>query len=293
MKDDREYRSISIDGLEIIGRGAHGIVYKIDDETIVKVYRPDISLERICAEKERARKAFVLGVPTAISYDIVKVGSNYGTVYELLNAEPTEKFINKSIENRERFVEMSVALLKEIHAIEADPSELADMKADHLRWIENVSGIIGGDMAEQIKQIVLEVPDSRKLLHGDFHMKNIIICRGEPMLIDMDTLCLGDGLFDLATMCNSYWTFPHIDPQAVTQFLGISVEDSEYIWKKSLKLYLNDKNKDELEAVNARCCILGLLRILDYANRGGDNAHKDIMIEKGLEILHKQCQKWY
>lgn len=39
MKDDREYRKLSIDGLDIIGRGAHGIVYKIDDETIVSLYK--------------------------------------------------------------------------------------------------------------------------------------------------------------------------------------------------------------------------------------------------------------
>ncbi len=35
-------------------------------------------------EQRLAKRAFVKGVPTAISYDIVKVGDKYGSVFELL-----------------------------------------------------------------------------------------------------------------------------------------------------------------------------------------------------------------
>ena len=80
-----EFRQIRVDGCEIVGRGAHGIVYKIAPDEVVKVYREDVPLERIKAEKNRARRALILGVPTAISFDIVKVGNLYGAVYELLD----------------------------------------------------------------------------------------------------------------------------------------------------------------------------------------------------------------
>ena len=223
-----EFRQIRVDGCEIVGRGAHGIVYKIAPDEVVKVYREDVPLERIKAEKNRARRALILGVPTAISFDIVKVGNHYGAVYELLDAESTEKYINSSRDHLERFIEMSTELLKVIHAIDVSTDDLADMKADHLKWIGNVADLIGADTAEKIRDTVLEVPDSRKLLHGDFHMKNIIICRGEPMLIDMDTLSFGDPVFDLATMSNSYRIFPRMNPEAATVHLGISVEDAAY-----------------------------------------------------------------
>ena len=35
---DRPMREISIEGCEVIGKGGNGVVYKLDPETIVKVY---------------------------------------------------------------------------------------------------------------------------------------------------------------------------------------------------------------------------------------------------------------
>ncbi len=44
-------RELSIDGCELLGRGAHAVVYKIAPDAIVKVYREDIPLQRIKIEK--------------------------------------------------------------------------------------------------------------------------------------------------------------------------------------------------------------------------------------------------
>ena len=77
-------RQVSVEGCELIGSGGYGKVYRLDSETIVKVYTAGFSLETIQQERETAQKAFILGVPTAISYDVVKCGDKYGVVYELL-----------------------------------------------------------------------------------------------------------------------------------------------------------------------------------------------------------------
>ena len=83
----KKMRRISVDGCEIIGRGFYGTVYRIDEETIVKVYKSADSLSMIQNEKRLARLALIAGVPTAISYDIVRVGDSYGSVFELLRAK--------------------------------------------------------------------------------------------------------------------------------------------------------------------------------------------------------------
>ena len=87
MEKNGIFREISLEGAEKIGEGAHGEVYRIDEETIAKVYRDSEPLEKIRKEKELSKWAFVKGIPTAISYDIVRVGDRYGVVYELLNAK--------------------------------------------------------------------------------------------------------------------------------------------------------------------------------------------------------------
>ena len=91
MEISKAYRELSIDGCEVIGEGANGIVYRTDPDTIVKVYKNHDALEEIHNERELARKAFVMGIPTAIPYDVVKVGDYYGSVFELLNAKSFRK----------------------------------------------------------------------------------------------------------------------------------------------------------------------------------------------------------
>ena len=86
---EKRLREISVDGCEVIGRGFYGTVYRIDPETIVKVYSTPDCIPIIQNEQRLAKRAFVKGVPTAISYDIVRVGDSYGSVFELRSCANT------------------------------------------------------------------------------------------------------------------------------------------------------------------------------------------------------------
>ena len=87
MEVKKAYRHFSVEGCKIIGSGSNGEVYRIDDETIIKVYKNSDALPEIQRERELARKAFILGIPTAIPYDVVRVGEGYGSVFELINSK--------------------------------------------------------------------------------------------------------------------------------------------------------------------------------------------------------------
>ena len=79
MTIDKAYRVVSIEGCEVIGQGANGTIYRIDRDNVVKVYNNEDALEEIQHEREVARLALILGIPTAISYDVVRVGNSYGS----------------------------------------------------------------------------------------------------------------------------------------------------------------------------------------------------------------------
>ena len=79
-------RELSIDGLEMIGQGTCGKVYRMDDETIVKVFNEGFDMSKIESERENSQKSFINGIDTAISYDVVKVGNQVGVVYENMAA---------------------------------------------------------------------------------------------------------------------------------------------------------------------------------------------------------------
>ena len=70
-------REVSVEGCELIGEGGNGAVYRLNEDTIVKVYKADIDvtdLDDINREREYARTAFLNGIPSVIAYDMVKVG---------------------------------------------------------------------------------------------------------------------------------------------------------------------------------------------------------------------------
>ena len=93
---EKAYQRMSVEGCEFIAKGANGAVYRYDDETIVKTYFAKDALPEIKQERENARRAFVLGINTAIPYGIVRVGDGYGTVTELLNATSVTKLIRNN-----------------------------------------------------------------------------------------------------------------------------------------------------------------------------------------------------
>ena len=88
MEIRKVYRIVSLADCELIGQGANGKVYRYDQENILKVYTNTDALPLIEHERELSRAAFVLGIPTAIPYDVVQIAEGgYGTVYEMLTDE--------------------------------------------------------------------------------------------------------------------------------------------------------------------------------------------------------------
>ena len=82
-------RELNIDGCPQIASGGQGKIYRVDDETIVKVFcnGGTIPLDYVKEEQNNAKAAFVAGVPTAISFDTVKCGEYYGIVYEMIDSK--------------------------------------------------------------------------------------------------------------------------------------------------------------------------------------------------------------
>ncbi len=129
MEVERAYRVFSVEGCEVIGQGANGKVYRIDRDTIVKVYLNPDALPEIHRERELARAAFVAGVPTAIPYDVVRIeGGGYGSVFELLNATSFAKLLIRKEKTVDEVAEMSIQLLKLIHSKVIKPGTMPDMK---------------------------------------------------------------------------------------------------------------------------------------------------------------------
>ena len=262
MEIAKAYRSISIDGCEVIGEGANGKVYRIDPDTIVKVYKNHDALEEIHNERELARKAFVMGVPTAIPYDVVRVGDLYGSVFELLNAKSFAKLMIADPSQADALAKDSVEILKTMHATMLKPGELPDKKAEALVWAEFCRDYLPQEVGDKLVRLVSEVPDTLNMLHGDYHIKNIMRQNGENLLIDMDTLAMGHPIFEFAAIYLAYVGFSCIDHNNVMNFLGIPYETAVGFWRSTLKYYFETEDEATLQAIEDKAAIIGYSRVL-------------------------------
>ena len=284
MDIQKAYRVISVEGCEVIGQGANGKVYRIDPDTIVKAYYNSDSLPDIKRERELARTALILGIPTAIPYDVVKVGEGYGSVFELLNAK---SFANLIKENNDvdKVVQMSVDLLKKIHSTEVKPGLMPRMKEVAVNWVSFLSDYLPKEASEKFLRLVNEVPETDTMLHGDYHIKNVMLQDGEVLLIDMDTLCVGHPVFEFASIFNAYRGYSEVDHSVCKSFLGIDFEVGKEIWEKTLKYYFNDKNEKEIEDIAKKARLIGYARAMRRTIR-----RKGLENEEGRKFI-EHCEK--
>lgn len=277
---EKAYRRVSVDGCEVVGEGANGKVYRLDPETIIKVYRNPNSLPEIQRERELARAAFVRGVPTAISYEVVRVGDSYGSVFELLNAKSLAKRIAAEPERLDEWVTMYVDLLKKIHATEVEPGTMPDMRQVALGWADFLKPHLPEADAAKLRALIAAVPEDCHLMHGDYHIKNVMLQDGEALLIDMDTLCMGHPVFEFASIFLAYVGFSELNPDIVANFLGVPCETARVIWDMTLEKYFDGRSEAEIAAIADRAKVVGYARLMRRTiRRDPDSEHGRAQIE--------------
>jgi len=270
MEIKKAYREISVEGCEVIGQGANGKIYRTDPETIVKVYLNPDSLPEINRERELARTAFVLGVPTAIPYDVVKIKEGgYGSVFELLNAKSFAQLLKSGEKSVDEIAAMSVDLLKLIHSTTVNPSSMPDMKQTAIDWARFLREYLPPAVYEKLLSLIEAVPDDNHMMHGDYHVKNVMLQKGECLLIDMDTLCHGHPVFEFASIYNAYEGYLELDHSIAQSFLGIPYETASALWKKMLENYFGAGDPEKLAAVEAKSMLIGHTRIMRRTIRRG------------------------
>lgn len=282
---EKAYQKMSVEGCEFIAKGANGAVYRYDDETIIKTYFAKDSLPEIKQERENARRAFVLGINTAIPYGIVRVGEGYGTVTELLNAVSVTKLIRNNPDDISEAVKYYVDMLNSIHAINVEDGEVLDMKEIALDWAKFIAPHIPEAQSKKLLALIEAVPKQNTLLHGDYHTNNIMVQNGEPLLIDMDTLCMGHPVFELGSMFNAFVGYSELDHQNMLDFFGYSFETAGKFWRTSLKMYLGTDDDAVCQSVAEKAMVIGYTRMLRRAIRRSEDADSPAKIARCKEML--------
>jgi uncharacterized protein (TIGR02172 family) len=259
----KRLRTISLDGLRQIGAGANGRVYRLNNEQVLKVYNPITnSPEKIAREKDVAREAFVLGIPTALSFDMVRVGDSYGIVYELVDALTLGETIAKSPERADEYARRMAQMLKRLHATEFEPGMLPDARLGLHAWVDvsEKSGYYSEDVIAKVRALVDSIPARNTFVHGDFHPANIMVTDDDEMLlIDMGDASAGDPLVDLL---GSYQLMCLVAtrPGAAELYTGMQNELLAHVWNVFVREYYGTDDNERIAAIERRLKFFAIIR---------------------------------
>ena len=194
-------RKIDLEQCERIGAGGNGAVYRVSEDEIVKVnYNPD-TYEGLDKELAKAKEAFLLGIPTAISFDLVDCGDGKrGVVYEIIKSRTLGETMQSEPERIEELTEQYIAQLNQLHATRSDNPIFGSAKAAYAKQVADASKYFTEEEGEQLKLILEALPEGDRLVHCDAHPKNLMIQNGEMLWIDMEGMSVGHPIYDLISL---------------------------------------------------------------------------------------------
>lgn len=244
---ERARRKITLEGAKLIGEGYFSKVYRLNHETVVKVYVRGTTLENIERELNLAKLAFMQGLPTAISFDVVEVDGMYGVVFELLDYGSLRDAVKEHPEDIDIYIEKYAELLMQINSIEDVNNVLPNAKQELFDALELIKNRISLDDYEIYKQLLATVPDTNTFLHGDCQIKNIMLLRDELMLIDLDTMAKGYFLMEIGNLYFTYTVFEELWPGNDEEFIGLTKEQVDCIRDGIIKIYLGKCTPEEFD----------------------------------------------
>ena len=281
----RKLREFDVTPYKEMDRGATGVIYRIDDDTILKLYPPGKDISFAEDELRQSRLALVYGVPTAIPFEIVKNGDAYGVLFELVKADTAAKVIMAEKSDREvaEWGRRLGRLLKEIHSLSADTAQIRSVKELYISRLRMLTGYLTSEQIDDLISLVMKVPDVNTMLHGDFHVRNIMLQNGELLMIDMGDMGYGHPIFDLSMTFISSRYQPYRCPDVI----GLSPERALIVWDQMLREYFGTEDETVLAAKNRMIRAFACPRMLLFPViiPNSTDEFKQEWIDNGLRLL--------
>ncbi|MBQ5581992.1 MAG: phosphotransferase, partial [Bacteroidales bacterium] len=161
---------------------------------------PD-TYEGLDKELAKAKEAFLLGIPTAISFDLVDCGDGKrGVVYETIKSRTLGETIQSCPERMEELTDRYIEQLNILHAVHTDNPVFGSAKDNYKKQVESASKYLSEEEGKMLQQILEVLPEGDRLVHCDAHPKNIMIQNGDMLWIDMEGMAVGHPIYDLISI---------------------------------------------------------------------------------------------
>ena len=141
----------------------------------------------------------------------------------------------------EEYVEIYANLLKRIHTTPIQPDEMPAIKGTGVNWAKFLQDYLPAEQSEKLLAMMEALPEPGFMVHGDYHVNNVMIQDGEPLLIDMDTVAYGHPVFDFAAIYLACVGYSECNHEGTLEFYGLPYEMAVSIWETLMKQYFEDE----------------------------------------------------
>jgi aminoglycoside/choline kinase family phosphotransferase len=108
--------------------------------------------------------------------------------------------------------------------------------------------------------MVEALPEPGFMVHGDYHVNNVMIQNGEPLLIDMDTVGYGHPVFDFASIYLAFVGYCECNHAGTMDFCGLPYETTTKVWDTLMKQYF--ENEAVRLDVTRKAQVIGYARMM-------------------------------
>ena len=239
-----EIREVSVENLEVIGKGVTGTIYRLNEDQILKLYATSVPLEDIKKQRNISLSAYEKGIPTAKVYDLVSCNGQYGVIFEYLKTGTLMAAIGTDTYKRMAYGTKMGALLKKLHDTSFEPGSFQSIRDMALGNIKRCQDYLSDGQMQELTDYLERYEKSTHLLHGDFHENNIMVRDGEPVLIDLDSMCEGSPIADFAQM---YCSYKMPLPPEIAKKLNITPEITREFLYRILRAYFGDMDDASIQ----------------------------------------------
>ena len=295
LEIEKALRHISVEGCQLLGQGGNGSVYRLDDDKIVKVYKPWMTRETIDQERSFARNAFMNGVPSVIAYDLVRCNDCYGVVFELIKSKTLGQTMRENPEKLEEYTDKYVALAKQLHSIHVKPGTFTDIRTVLHSRIPKIAKWTSQEERDLLNSLIDCIPESDTIIHNDLHPGNIMIQDGELLLIDMPEMCNGPTACDLVGIYRDMIAAPSGNSaNSIEKSVGLPAKTIMQVGNMFFAKYTGLSNPADLEAYYKKLGLLFAFNVAIIVGTEAENAVKlaPILMDKllrGVVIPNEQA----
>lgn len=190
-------------------------------------------------ELEKAWKVYNLGISTPKPGELVTDGTRPGLLFaRIVGKKSYARAIGQMPDRIPELAREYGAMTRQLHSTDCDTSLFPNIKEFYADLIRRNPYRSDG-LKQKAIEIMNELPDGTKCVHGDLHFGNIIRTEKERYFIDLGNFCYGNPLFDFGMM-EALLLFGPVTQERFFREFHCSVEQATQFWEESLLEYFGN-----------------------------------------------------